>query len=439
MTEAFFSLVDHATTLLTGREMLFASFSGEESDFVRWNTGRVRQAMTIAQGQLSLSLTDGRRKHTSVLALTGRPATDRTRVAAAIATMRATLPLLPEDPYLLLSTEPTRSERIDRGTLPSAEEATRTIFEAAEGTDLVGLYASGPVRRAFASSLGHRHLHEVDCLQFDFSLYHQADKAVNRSHSTAHWDAAELRACIAQAKETLERLRRPSKTIAPGRYRTYLSPAALGEIIGMLSWGGVSEKAVRTKTSCLEKLVTGELGLSPRVTLLENTREGLAPTFDEDGFPRPPEVTLIARGRHAASLAGPRTAREYGIAQNADSGERLRSAEMLPGALAAADALRALGTGISVGNLWYLNFSDPSNGRLTGMTRFATFWVEDGDIVAPLDVMRFDDTLYRLLGTELIDLTREREWMLSTQSYGERSVETARLPGALIGEVTFTS
>jgi predicted Zn-dependent protease len=436
--DAFFSLVEHGTALLTGEEMLFASFSGEESDFVRWNGGHVRQAMTISQGHVSLSLTDGKRKHTSVFALTGTGDTDRARAGEAIATMRSTLPLLPEDPYLLLSTEPARSERTDHGALPTPNEAIATIFEAAEGTDLVGIYASGPIRRGFASSIGHRHFHEVNSLQFDFSLYERADKAVNRSHSTATWNAAELRACIAQAKETLERLRPPSKTIAPGRYRAYLSPAALWEIIGMLNWGGVSEKAVRTKTSCLEKLVTGELALSPKLSLLENTREGLAPAFDEDGFPRPPIVNVIREGRHGTSLAGPRTAKEYGIAQNADAEERLRSAEMLPGTLATADALKTLGTGIYVGNLWYLNFSDPLNGRLTGMTRFATFWVEKGEIVAPLDVMRFDDTLYRLLGSELVELTREREWMLSTQSYGQRSVETARLPGVLIGDMTFT-
>ena len=62
------------------------------------------------------------------------------------------------------------------------------------------------------------------------------------------------------------------------------------------------------------------------------------------------------------------------------------------------DALAALDTGLCVGNLWYLNYSDRPACRMTGMTRFATFWVEDGKIVAPVDVLRFDDTIYRMLG-----------------------------------------
>ena len=35
------------------------------------------------------------------------------------------------------------------------------------------------------------------------------------------------------------------------------------------------------------------------------------------------------------------------------------------------------------------------------MTRFATFWVEDGVIQSPLEVMRFDETIYRMLGENL--------------------------------------
>ena len=40
-----------------------------------------------------------------------------------------------------------------------------------------------------------------------------------------------------------------------------------------------------------------------------------------------------------------------------------------------------------------------AGGALTGMTRFATFWVEDGRIQGPVGTMRFDDSLYDFLGT----------------------------------------
>jgi predicted Zn-dependent protease len=75
---------------------------------------------------------------------------------------------------------------------------------------------------------------------------------------------------------------------------------------------------------------------------------------------------------------------------------------------------------------------------MTGMTRFATFWVEDGRIVAPVDVMRFDDTAYRLLGSKLEALSATPELLLATESYGSRRLASSRLPGALVAEMTFT-
>jgi predicted Zn-dependent protease len=72
------------------------------------------------------------------------------------------------------------------------------------------------------------------------------------------------------------------------------------------------------------------------------------------------------------------------------------------------------------------------------MTRFACFWVEHGRIVAPIDVMRFDDTLFRMLGENLIDLTSEREMLLDPSTYDARSTSSSRVPGILLKALRFT-
>ena len=91
-----------------------------------------------------------------------------------------------------------------------------------------------------------------------------------------------------------------------------------------------------------------------------------------------------------------------------------------------------------VNQLWYLNYSDVPACRITGMTRFATFWVEDGEIAAPLNVMRFDETVYRVLGENLLALTARRDFLPSRSTYGGRSTSSARLPGALVEGFRFT-
>jgi predicted Zn-dependent protease len=179
--------------------------------------------------------------------------------------------------------------------------------------------------------------------------------------------------------------------------------------------------------------------LSPAVTFVENTAEGIAAGFQGDGFVKPPRVTLIEAGRLKDALVSPRSAREYGLQTNAaNGGEGPESLDVLGGTLEDDAVLKALDSGLYVSNLWYLNFSDRPAGRITGMTRFATFWVEQGRIVAPLTPMRFDDSLYRMLGDNLVALTRRRELLPDPSTYGARSTSSARLPGALLRSLRFT-
>jgi predicted Zn-dependent protease len=211
------------------------------------------------------------------------------------------------------------------------------------------------------------------------------------------------------------------------------------ELLGMLSWAGFGLKSRNTKQSALIRMADQDARLSPLVTLRENTREGIATGFQGEGFARPGAVALVESGRLSSPLVSPRSAREYGVPTNGANGaETPESLDLASGTLPQSEALQALGTGLYIGNLWYLNFSDRSACRLTGMTRFASFWVEDGRIRAPLNVMRFDDTAYRILGDNLEALTRERDLIPDSDTYGQRSTVSMRTPGALVREFALT-
>lgn len=419
-------------------ESLFANFAAECSDFVRFNHGRVRQAMTIRQARLELALVRGMRRDVTVLTLSGSEA-DAVLVTHAIDEMRRELERLPEDPYLLYEKEPLASAFERRGRLPSADEAVADVVAAAGDADLVGILASGPVARGFASSLGARHWHEAESFLLDFSICGEGDKAVKSVYAGEVWDRAALTAEVERARSDAVHLARPPIAIPPGEYRAYLAPAALDELVSLLNWEGVSEKGLRTRSSALQRLAAGEAALSPLLNLAEATAAAAVPRFNDAGFLKPERVDLVRGGRHAGALVSPRTAREYGIAGNgANAGESMEAAEIAPGALARDDVPGALDTGILVSNLWYLNYSDRAAARITGMTRFASFWVERGRIVAPLAVMRFDDTLYRVLGEHLEALSADAHWVSDSGTYGERSMRRTRVPGALVGRMRFT-
>ncbi|GAB3264560.1 TldD/PmbA family protein [Chitinimonas naiadis] len=435
MRAHFSRLAAHLRERLHAHESFTLWLSGENSDFVRFNHGQVRQAGAVQQAYLDLTLLQGARHVSQNLSLTGGD-DDLALLDHAVEALRQLLPDVAEDPYLLLNTELQSSERIDTTPLPPTASMVADIVAAADGSDLVGILAAGSLCYGFANSAGQFNWQEANSWNFDWSLYAQGDKAVKRGSAGTTWSASQLREALTAARTELALLSIPAKSLPPGTYRAYLTPSALAEIVSLLNWDSFSEKQHRAKRSALLKLSAGEQQLSPLLTLGEDTAHGLAPAFQAQGFIKPAHIPLIDTGRYAGSMISPRTAKEYGIAGNgARSQEGCDALAMTAGSLPTRDVLAALGTGLYVSNLWYLNYSDRAAARITGMTRFACFWVENGEIVAPLNVMRFDDSLYRMLGSQLEALTVERELMADPGSYGARSTASQLLPGALLREL----
>jgi predicted Zn-dependent protease len=174
------------------------------------------------------------------------------------------------------------------------------------------------------------------------------------------------------------------------------------------------------------------------LSMAEDLDAGLAPGFQADGYPRPRRTALIDAGRFADWMVSPRTAREYQLAGNAASdAEMPETLRVQAGSMKAPDALAALGTGLSISNFWYLNFSDRPSARVTGMTRFACLWVDNGEPVAPVEAMRFDDSLYRLLGDQLVALGDTAVLMPAGDTYDGRATGGIEVPAALLGGLRF--
>lgn len=440
MQSYFLALANHTTNKLLPEEVTTCWFSAESSDFVRFNHSAIRQPGHVVQITLSLQLICGGSHASMSFDLSGNLERDVLLVNHYLQDLRTQLADLPADPHLLIATEINNSTQILPSALPSVTDMLEQILAATQNVDMVGLLSTGTQYRGFANSYGQRNWYESSNVNFDWSLFHTADKAVKSSYAGLSWNAVQFQDKMADARKKLALLARPPITVEPGNYRVYLSPTALNELISMLNWNGLSEKALRTRQSCLLRLQSGEISMHPMLDISEDSRTGLAPGFQSQGFIKPDVIPLISAGKLGGSMISPRSAREFGLSANgADLDESAQSMVMRAGNLASDDILSRLGTGIYIANLWYLNFSDRANCRITGMTRFATFWVENGEIKAPLNVMRFDDSLFRILGENLLELTEETEIIMDRHSYNERHTGGAILPGALLREMHFAS
>jgi predicted Zn-dependent protease len=439
MQDYFYALADATTKSLHGDEFYTCTFHAEDSDFVRFNRSAIRQAGSVVQRFLTLDLIHDGRHAAAEMALSGDFESDRTRVSQLLNDLRQQLPYLPEDPHLLYATTVHSTMQQGENRLPDRTAAVNAVLDAGSGRDLVGIYAAGGIYAGFANALGQRNWFESFTFNCDWSLYYERDKAVKTSYAGFVWEPTVFARKVTEAVEQLEVLRRPPHSISPGRYRVYLAPAALYDILEMLAWSGFGLKDHRTKQTTLLKMVQEGVQLHPAVTIRENIRDGVSPNFQAAGFIKPDQVTLIEAGVFHDCLVSPRSAKEYDVPTNgASNAEAPESVEMAPGDIARDDVLRRLDTGVYINNLWYLNYSDRPACRITGMTRFATFWVEDGVIRAPLSVMRFDETIYRLLGEHLLGLTAERDFILDPSTYHERSTGSSHLPGALVEGFNFT-
>lgn len=439
MKEIFRSAAALLRDELRGGEGFALSFSGERSDFARFSKGRAHQIGSVAQTEAEIRLIRGRRHASLQLPLAGSPARDRERLRAGLARLRGVVEEVPEDPYLLRPEQSESGERIEADRLPPAEASVDAILRSHRGLDLVGIFASGTQAAGFADERGQENWHQVASHHLDWSVHGEAGRAVKATYADFSWDDDALLRRAEGAKRNLEALASPPRHLDPGNYRVFLSPAALDEILSLLSWGGFSARAQKTRTTPLLQLVEGQASLHPEIGISENIREGLAPDFDKLGFRRPPSVDLIDSGRHAGALVSPRSAAEFDLIPNgATAYEAPQSLDVAGGSLDLEDPAGALEDGIYISNLWYTNYSDRNACRTTGMTRFATLWVENGSPVAAVAPMRFDDTLFRILGENLEGVTRQREFLPSPDTYGSRSFTSARLPGVLVNEFTLT-
>ena len=411
----------------------------EASDFLRFNQAALRQATHVQQAYVTIAVERGQRRSESTLALGGEPALDLARLQAERTLLIGQLDLIADDPWLQCPRSATHSQRDDRGAVPEAGHVIALVHDMASlrlKQDLVGFYAGGPVVRAFADSLGSRHWHRVESFHFEWCLYHRADKAVKAVYAGTHWDDDEWVARLEQAARRVPLLERQAITLAPGAYRTAFSASAMVELLGTLGWSGFSLKARRTGVSSLMRLHSASAAFAEGFHLDEAVSLGTTPAFSAEGYLRPASVALVQSGRLPASggtLNSPRSAAEYGVTANGVGADESPEALVLrTGQIADADLLRALDTGLYVSNLWYLNYSDRAACRMTGMTRYACFWVERGQLVSPVNVMRFDDDVFRMFGPGLVGLTDRAEFTPNGDTYGARQLGSVTTPAALI-------
>lgn len=427
---------------LKADEELSLALHSEESEFIRFNHSKVRQNTTVNQHELTLQFQSDSKSYKAAVMLSLNPNHDRSMLLSLIERIRADLELIDENPKVSKMQNHGISEVYKKSQRPSTHDIIKKINSQFSDSDLAGLYCAGPVRQASMNSTGQFHYFENDHFFFDYSIY-DGPRAAKAFYSEDKWSDSQFAAQASLLKNTLSLLNKPQIKIKPGGYRTFLAPMAVAELIQIFNWRAVSRSAFEQGFAPLKKLYTGENLFSPLFSMTENNELGLNSHFNSQGEISPKNLPVIENGVLKNFMINTATAKEYNlVSNNADVGqwnnEAMRSIDVRAGTLNENELLSRLGTGLYLTNLHYINWSDPQAARITGMTRFACFWVENGEIAGPIQDLRFDDTLYNLFGRELADLTRLQSTFINTSTYQKRALGGMRVPGALLNNMNFT-
>ncbi|WP_026100083.1 TldD/PmbA family protein [Fortiea contorta] len=439
LEQSFNQLIETLLIKKAEGEEFTVKLSSERSQFTRFNHAKVRQTGCVADGWVELTLMANQRSSFRHFPFTGNEELDWQVAYQALRELRTEINLLPVDPYLVLPSGNNTSREVHSGQLLAAESVAKTVLEQVAELDFTGIYAGGVVIKAYGDSQGQKHWFATDCFTLDYSLFIPSGQAVKGTFAGSDWNEAAYVEKIDAAKKQLKLLSRPAKKLLKGQYKTYFAPAAVADLLGMLSWGGVSEADIQQGNSALAPLSRQEKQLSPKFSLKENFQRGLVPRFNQLGEMAAPELPIINAGILVNSLVNSRTAKEYAkTANGANGSESLRAPEISPGSLANEEILSSLDTGLYASNLHYLNWSDRQTGRITGMTRYACFWVEQGEIIAPIEDLRFDESLYRFWGDNLLELTNFPEFIPEVGTYESRQLGGSSVPGMLVNDFTYT-
>lgn len=417
------SILAQAKKVAPGADV-FLSLEGLRSGNIRFARNEVTSTGEVEESRLTVTVARGKR-HASVEvnqldAASVRAAVERAeRMAAVLAEDPEWLPLLPAQRYLTAGkTHDAATERL--GAAERAQAAAEAM-DAASAKDLVmaGFLEHHATSRSIASTAG-------------ISAHHAATRAEltitarTPDGSGSGWGAtvgtafAELDPAAAsrRAQEKARRSVKPRR-LEPGRYTVVLEPAAVGELLSFLVEALDARRADEGRSFFSRRgggTRLGERIAGEQITLRSDPTDPRTPgpVFDHDGVPIEP-TTWIDRGvvsalrysRYWAAKQGKRPtghSRSVLLAPGSPEGQagqgpagQGQAAQGQAGPESRAALLAGVDRGVLITRFWYTRWLDPQALLITGLTRDGVFLIENGEITAPVNNFRFNESPVTML------------------------------------------
>ena len=264
-------------------EEVTVTFSGEKTQFARFNKSKIRQSTDVHQLNLSIAIQKDEKEYSYDFSITGHLTNDKSIVDGIYQTCRTRMQDMAKATFFVPFKNNGTSSVSNQGELKEIPELTNIICQETTQVDLAGILTSGISYRGNINSLGQSHWFESESFSVDYSLYSAKEKAVKGSYGGSAFELDAFKANLNESIRNLKHMEKDNKVLKPGKYRCYLAPAAVNEILDTFCWGGTSQGALKQGSSPLLPYENEGKRLSPQFNLNEDFSLGLTSQFNEDG------------------------------------------------------------------------------------------------------------------------------------------------------------
>lgn len=308
----------------------------------------------------------------------------------------------PEHRGHLLNTWHESSRAFDAGTRASL--AARALAAASRvGAVANGMFSSVVTELAVANTAGLRRY--VRATEVSLSiLVRKGSGSGFRADLGRDAQLFQPEAMIEEALRDALATEQPQE-LAAGEFDVVLGPLAVGDVLSFFHALGFSGDDLLNGSGAVARR-RGEMVAAPAVSVVDDAYapSGLPIPFDFEGADKA-RVTMIDKGRVGDAVTDLTTGRSLGLRSSGHAhigreqapGPTPANIIMAPGTESEAELIGGVERGIYISRFHYTRMIDPERSSFTGVTRDASFRIQDGRIGEALRQSRFSEEIFGIL------------------------------------------
>ncbi len=211
--------------------------------------------------------------------------------------------------------------------------------------------------------------------------------------------------------------------VESGEYEVVLAPRVIGELISYLSYG-MSAGALDMKRSFFEGKLDQKI-FPESITLRDDPDyPGLIRyAYNHDGHIYK-TVTLIEKGVFKNFFVDNYYGRKMNMEKNGAGGLCI---VLEPGDETLEDLIKPIKRGLYISSLHYMNFINPKETSVTGLTRDGTFLIEDGRITRVVNNLRFTQRIAEIV-ERITGIENVNSVVPFSGNYEDFGIDTVSMP-----------